>query len=293
MASVTVVIPSFNRHSLLLEALASVFAQTVQDYELVIVDDGSTDATREALSPYKDKLRYIWKENGGEASARNRGIREARAPLIAFLDSDDLWEPTFIEATVGHFERNHHLALVGTGCVRIADGVSQARIREPVLQGDLFSTLFMRNFITASAVVVKRACLDSVGLFNESLDQATDYDLWLRIAKRHPIALLNRPLCRWRHHSGNVSQHEVRHRQCILQVIESHCNDRRISPRMNRMRRSRLHVSLGRAYLKVGRIIEAEECFRNANALTPFRIRPLRYLMTTWLRDKGRSFRSL
>jgi glycosyltransferase involved in cell wall biosynthesis len=293
MASVTVVIPTFNRHGLLLEALSSVFAQSFQDYKLVVVDDGSTDGTHAVLEPFATRLRYISKPHGGEASARNRGVREADTGFIAFLDSDDLWEPEFLSATMSHFTDNPQLGLVSTGCVLVPDGARRPRFRTPLLQGDLFATLFWRNFIAASTVVVRRECLDTVGLFDETLDQATDYDLWLRIARKYPIAVLNRPLCRWRRHEGNVSHQELRHRQCVLRVIESHCHDGRISRRQSRLRRSRLNVSLGRAYLKLGRTIEAEKCFREAIALTPFRIRPLRYLATGWFMEKGRALLSL
>jgi tetratricopeptide (TPR) repeat protein len=96
--------------------------------------------------------------------------------------------------------------------------------------------------------------------------------------------------CRWRRHPGNVTRHELRHRQRVLQVIESHCNDRRISRRSSQIRRSGLTVSLGRAYLKLGRINEAKACFREAIALTPYRVRAWRSLLRAWLIERaGRS----
>lgn len=288
MATVTVIIPTFNRRTLLLAALSSVFTQTYQDYEILVVDDGSTDGTREALAPLSAKVRYCWKPHGGEASARNRGVREATTPYIAFLDSDDLWEPTFLHTTISTLESDPALALVATGCVVIPAQERRPRIRESALRGDLFQALFVRNFITASAVVVRRACFQRVGLFNESLDQAEDYDLWLRIARDYPIAFINQPLCRWRKHAGNLSGKELRHRVCTLQVVESHYDPRRISPLLYRRRRSRLQVSLGRALLEVGRTEEAKGCFREAIALTPFRFRPWRYLGATLLAEKCR-----
>lgn len=293
MATVTVIIPTFNRRPLLLAALSSVFSQTCQDYEILVVDDGSTDGTEEALAPLSTKIRYFWNPHGGEASARNRGIREANTPYIAFLDSDDLWEPTFLQTTISTLDSDPELAMVTTGCLVIPGRERRPRIRESSLRGDLFQVLFVRNFITASTVVVRQDCFQRVGLFNENLDQATDYDMWLRIARTFPIAFLNQPLCRWRQHSGNISGNKLRHRQCVLQVIESHCHDRRISPRVSRIRRSKLKVSLGRTYLELDQIKEAVACFREAIGLAPFRVRPLCYLLTAWLKDRGRSYISL
>ena len=126
LATVTVIIPTFNRRPLLLAALSSVFSQTYQDYEVLVVDDGSTDGTEAALAPLSTKTRYCWKPNDGEASARNRGIREANTPYIAFLDSDDLWEPTFLHTTISTLESDPALAMEGRAS-RMTDGPSTLR----------------------------------------------------------------------------------------------------------------------------------------------------------------------
>jgi glycosyltransferase involved in cell wall biosynthesis len=281
MPAVTVIIPTFNRSRLLIEALTSVMDQTFRDSEIVVVDDGSTDDTQEALVPFANRIRYVRKANGGEASARNRGIQEARARRVAFLDSDDRWEPAFLETTMQHLDRHPELGLVATACSVVPEGHQRRRIRRAMLQGDLLLTLFSRNFITASAVLINRDCFAKVGFFNEQLDQATDYDMWLKIARAYPIAFLNKPLCRWRRHEGNSSRDELRHRQCVLKVIEANCDPSRIPQALYQRRRSRLWVSLGRVYLGLGRIEEGNACFREAIALTPYRFRPWRYLWFT------------
>jgi glycosyltransferase involved in cell wall biosynthesis len=293
MSRVTVIIPTFNRRKLVLEALASVFAQTFRDCEIVVVDDGSTDDTQEALAPFANRIRYVRKVNGGEASARNRGIQEAHTGHVAFLDSDDLWEPTFLETATKHLDRHPELGLVATACSGIPTGRDHPRIRRALLHGDLFRLLFCRNFITASAVLINGECFREVGFFNEDLDQATDYDMWLKIARAYPIAFLNKPLCRWREHAGNTSRHELRHRQCVLEIVASHFDPSRIPERMYKHRRSRLCVSLGRVYLKTGRIVEAQRCFREAIGLTPYRFRPWRYFWMTRLQGKGNGMSNL
>lgn len=278
MPRVTAIVTTYNRCGLLIEALSSVFAQTSLDTETVVVDDGSTDETPAALAPFANRIRYVRKTHGGEASARNRGIHEARSGHVAFLDSDDLWEPTFLETTMTHFDRHHELGLVTTACSVIPGGDGHPRMRTALLQGDLFRLLFCRNFITASAVLVNRDCFKQVGFFNEDLDQATDYDMWLRIARAYPIAFLNQPLCRWRQHAGNTSRDELRHRQCVLEVIAANFDPSRIPERDYRRRSSRLQVSLGRVYLRLGHLSKAKDCFRQAIACNPWRIRPWRFM---------------
>ena len=292
MPPVTVIIPTFNRSRLILEALSSVFAQTFQDFEIVLVDDGSTDDTHETLAPFASRIRYIRKANGGEASARNRGVHEAHTAFVAFLDSDDRWEPTFLETAMKHLDRHPGLGMVATACSAAPGGQEHPGIRKRLLQGDLYCLLFRRNFITASAVVVNRDCFEVVGFFSENLDQANDYDMWLRIARVYPMAFLNQPLCRWRQHAGNTSRDELRHRQCVLQVVAAHFDPFRISQDDYQRRRSHLSVSLGRVYLKLGRCEEAEACFREAITLTPFQVRPWRWLWATLLSSRSKAIAS-
>lgn len=286
MATVTVIIPSYNRKHLLGETLLSVFSQTFCDKEIIVVDDGSTDGTRAFLKAFEGRIRYVHKTNGGEASARNFGILQAHTPYLAFLDSDDLWEPTFLETTTKILGRHSELGLISTSCAVFPKGTTRPRSGTHFLKGDLFHRLFSHNFITTSAVVAKRECFEKVGTFNEGLDQAADYDMWLRIAASYPIALLNRPLCQWREHSGNISQHHLQHRQRVLQVVEANFDPTRISHWSFRQRRSRLLVSLGRAYLQLGQVPEAKKYFQRAMKLTPYRVRPWQYLGMAYLRDK-------
>lgn len=280
-SSVTVIIPTYNRKDLVLQALSSVYAQTVQVHEIIVVDDGSTDGTQSQLHPHADRIRYIRQTHSGEANSRNRGLREATGIHVAFLDSDDLWEPSFLETTVSYLERYPLLALVGTACMTIPERERRPRTQVPSMQGDLFPCLFQQNFITASAVTARRSCLQHIGFFDETLDQATDYDFWLRVAHAYPIGFLNQPLCRWRRHPGNVSRHELRHRQCVLHVIERNYDATKVPPRLYRRRLSKLLVSLGRAYVRGHQIDEARACLRRAVILSPWRFRSWLYYFST------------
>jgi len=273
MATVTVIIPTYNRSALLMEALLSVDAQTYRDYDVIVVDDGSTDDTRTALKAWKDRIRYLWKPNGGEASARNYGIRHAHTDYVAFLDSDDRWMPEFLATTISYLLAHPEIALLSTACRVLPGDERRPKIREPLLEGNLFSRLFMQNFVTASAVVLRHSCLDEVGLFDESLGQATDYDLWLRISRHHPIAFINQPLCLWRLHAGNISSNEMQHRQRVLDVVTRNFDSTRISCRSYALRQARLLGSLGRAYRRGGNKKLATMDHARALRLTPWRPR--------------------
>lgn len=283
--TVSVVIPTYNRRALLLEALASVFAQTYPDYEIIVVDNESTDGSREALTPFLDRIRYF-PQAPSVAIARNRGIREAKAPYVGFLDSDDLWEPDFLAITVRHLKENPKMGMICTASQDIPEGSRRRRIRKRVLVGDLFPLLFRQTLVNASAVVVRRECFEKVGYFDEKLATAEDYDMWLRLSSAFPIMFLNTPLVRRRKHPGNASRNRVLLRECALQVLESHYDSDRVSRSVYDRLRSELYISLGRAHSKLGDPEKARTCFRQAASVTPYRLRPRRYLFLAALAGK-------
>ena len=275
MPTVTVIIPTYNRREMVCQAVRSAQVQLYRDLTILVIDDGSTDGTDRACLQLGSNVCYHWQANHGEASARNQGIRLASSPFVAFLDSDDQWHPAFLKIVMEEFEMDPDLALVSTGCVESPGNKHRPRRAPSRISGDVFVPLFSRNFVTTSAVVLKRSCFDRVGFFDERLEQAEDYDMWLRIAQVLPVAFINQPLCRWRRHPGNVSANKIEQKTALLHVIEAYKTDPRISSELYAMRRSRLLVSLGRAYARGGRLPEAHRCFSDALTLTPYRMKPL------------------
>lgn len=288
MPAVTVVIPTYNRKALLLQALDSVFAQTYPDYEIIVVDDESTDGTREALTPFLGRIRYIPKFHGGASSGRNRGIREARAPHVAFLDSDDLWEPDFLAITMTYLKENPEVAMVCTAWRTMPGGRRRPRIRKRLVVGNLFPLLFRQTFVRTSAVVARRECFEKVGYFDENLPVAEDYDMWLRLTFAFPITFLNAPLVRGREHPGRLSRNRVLLREYALRVVESHYDPTKVPRSVYDRLRSEIYVSMGRAHMKVGEIQRAKACFHQAADLTPYRLRPRRYLWLALLAGRRR-----
>lgn len=205
---VSVIIPAYNAQSHIAETLASVFGQTYKDYEVIVVDDGSTDETLQVLRDCGDKIRLLTKVNGGPASARNLAIKYARGELIAFLDSDDLWVKDKLAEQVSFLDQHAEVGLVYSEALMFAQEGEQKLIKRKLgyTEAPTFCKLLGGNFIPNLTVVLRRACIDKVGWLNEarSLIAVEDYEYWLRVAKIFPIAGIARPLAYYRLREGNL-----------------------------------------------------------------------------------------
>lgn len=192
---VSVIIPTYNRAWIVKEAIDSVLAQEFADYELIVVDDGSTDATAEVLSGYGERICALRQKNKGVSAARNKGIQSAGGNLIAFLDSDDLWLPSKLDRQVAFFQKHPHAVACQTEETWIRNGLRvnpKKRHRKP--SGMIFEPSLELCLVSPSAVMIRRSLFDQVGLFDESLPACEDYDLWLRISCRFPVDRIATPL---------------------------------------------------------------------------------------------------
>lgn len=196
-AMISVIIPTFDRREYVVEAVASVLAQkdVPEPCEIIVVDDGSTDATSSALTQFREKIRYIFQDRKGVSAARNRGIIESKGEYIAFLDSDDLWLPDKLSRQLAWFYRNPEALLCQTEEFWIRNGKRlNPRGYHKKPRGFCFPLLLQRCLVSPSAAAVRRAVFDKVGLFDESLPACEDYDLWLRIGCKYPLGLIEEPL---------------------------------------------------------------------------------------------------
>jgi len=193
MPNVSVIIPAYNRRYLLQDALESVLRQDYSDYEIIVVDDGSPDNTYNTLKKYKGHIRYIYQKHKGVSSARNTGIRAAEGAYIAFLDSDDLWMPAKLSMQMQFIQKMPDTCICYTRekWIRYGRAITPPQIYMPPLDKDIFQRLLSCCFIGASSVIIRRDMFDLIGYFDENLPCCEDLDLWLRIAVRYPIYLVN------------------------------------------------------------------------------------------------------
>jgi glycosyltransferase involved in cell wall biosynthesis len=192
---IAVIIPTYNRAHLLPRAVGSVLSQTRRDFELIIVDDGSTDSTPalQILKNLDSRLHYVrYPDNRGVSHARNFGVRQTSATWIAFLDSDDEWLPQKLEKQMAYATAHPETALNQTKELWIRNGkrVNPPKTHEKPV-GDLFAASLRRCMITPSSVMLKRQLFLDMGGFNELLTACEDYDLWLRITCRHQAGLVD------------------------------------------------------------------------------------------------------
>jgi glycosyltransferase involved in cell wall biosynthesis len=192
---VSVIIPTYNRAWCLREAVDSVLTQNFRDFELIVVDDGSTDDTPRLLQEYGDAIRVFRQENRGVSAARNAGISVSRGALIAFLDSDDLWLQGKLARQVEFFKAHADALICQTEEIWVRNGrrVNPGK-RHRKRGGMIFEPSLDLCLVSPSAVMVRRELFDRVGLFDESLPACEDYDLWLRVSCRFPIGLIETPL---------------------------------------------------------------------------------------------------
>jgi glycosyltransferase involved in cell wall biosynthesis len=192
---VSVVVPTYNRAGVLGRALDSVFSQTRQPEQVIVVDDGSTDGTSEVIKRDYPLVTWLRQTNAGVSAARNRGIAEASSEWIAFLDSDDEWQPGKLERQLDALRQHPSFHICHTNEIWIRNGkrVNEGK-RHAKSGGWIFQRCLPLCVISPSSVIVRRALLEELGGFDESLPVCEDYDMWLRICSRHPVLFLEEPL---------------------------------------------------------------------------------------------------
>lgn len=206
---VSVIIPTFNRAHCLGQAIQSVLHQTFGDLELVVVDDGSTDHTPEALRHVgDDRLRILVREHRGISAALNVGIRTARGAYIARLDSDDLWLPHMLATLVPFLDRRPEIGAVYGGAQPIDKEGNPLPFMQGIPQrypGDSLKSLLYEDCTVSIATVIRRSCFEDVGLYDESLKTGEDWDMTLRIARHYRLAYVEEVVAQARYHEGNTT----------------------------------------------------------------------------------------
>jgi len=208
MPQVSVIVPTYNQAPFVAATVESALAQTYPNVEIIVVDDGSTDDTQAVLATYRDRIHYLYQENRGLAAARNAGFLASHGDYVHFLDSDDLIPPDKLARHVAILEAEPGFGLVYSAWQQVnADGTEILGQLRPNRQGHLLKELLRRDFFFfPSAAVLRRACLERVGLFDESLRWGEDADMWLRLARAgYAFGYLDQPLLQYRIHAQSMT----------------------------------------------------------------------------------------
>lgn len=205
---VSVVIATRDYGHYLADALRSVQRQTFTSWDLLVIDDGSRDHTADTVRPFLTdrRIRYIRSDTLGQSRAKNLGLRLSRSPLISYLDGDDVWLPTKLERQVRLLQTEKHLGVVF--CRRFLidpDGLIRPSVHEECPRGMIFDEMLQNNFACFSSVMVRREVLEHVGAFDNQLELAIDYDLWLRVARSYAFDYIDEALVKYRMGHANLS----------------------------------------------------------------------------------------
>jgi glycosyltransferase involved in cell wall biosynthesis len=229
---VSIVIATYNRAHLLPATLESIFDQRFQEFEIVVVDDGSTDDTRKVLRPYESRLQYVYQVNCGPSSARNLGVRHASAPWISIQDSDDLCAPNHLETLYGFVERHPGCGMVFANGAYLGGPVHNretivpaAKSRQLQERGVQLADLFDKSIVRLQAALISRTAYEALGGHDESLRICMDLDLAFRLLMSFPVAYLDQVVFSYRKHEGNIGRNEELRLTENIRVIQKLVRD--------------------------------------------------------------------
>jgi glycosyltransferase involved in cell wall biosynthesis len=279
---VSVVIATYNRAPFLAETIESVLGQDFKNLEIIVVDDGSTDETRQVLGPYAARIHYFHQENRGPSAARNFGVRQARAAWIAIQDSDDLCAPNHLTALFQYACSHPDCAMVFANGAYLGGPehhrdtiIPSEKSHRLAEKGVQLEDLFDKSIVRLQAALISKACYEAVGGHDESLRISMDLDLAFRLFNRFPLAYLDEVVFHYRKHSGNISgNQELRLRENIRVIekllsenprAESILGKRRVAARL-----AYRYYRLAKGRWKHGERDQAREALKEAVALRPF-----------------------
>lgn len=277
---ISVIIPTYNCSQYLENTLQSVLNQTCNDFEIIVIDDGSTDNTSDTIKPYASHIQYHRQENKGAASARNQGIKLSSGKYVAFLDSDDLWEPEKLADQMNIIKNQPDFPIIHTNASIIDSEGSMIRKsaneKRQSCNGMIFEEFFLKNIslILTSSVIIDRKCLENIDLFDENFPVLQDYDLFLRLAWRYPVFFIDRPLVkyRFRPHSltrTNISKNILDSEKILEKTISEHRDYFDQHPALLRKKRKMLTMYSAKQLFYAGEFRQSRRYFRKVMFSSP------------------------
>jgi glycosyltransferase involved in cell wall biosynthesis len=298
--SVSVIIATYNRAAFLAETIDSVLGQRFPDFELIVVDDGSTDDTREVLAAYGEKVRVFRQQNRGPSAARNLGARYARGAWLSIQDSDDLAAPDHLEALLGFAAGRRALGMVFANGAYLGGEfhdrrtiIPEGKSRRLARRGVRLADLFDKSIVRLQAALIAKEAFDAVGGFDETLRISMDLDLSFRLFMRYPVAYLDRVVFFYRKHEGNIGRDQERRLTENIYVIEKLLSEHPQAERL--LGRSRVARRLAYRYYRLaksrwqgGARSGALEAIKKAIALRPLSLK-YRLYKRLWMLSDARS----
>ncbi len=284
MPTVSIIIPTYNREHLLGRAIQSVLDQTYQNFELIIVDDGSTDDTEKLVKSFNsEKIRYIWHgENKGPSAARNTGIQSAKGDYIAFQDSDDEWMPRKLEKQMRAFETaSPAVGIVYTGRYSIKNDKKDYAppTKWTPIDGDIFSSLLKACLVPAQVALVKRDCFERAGMFDERFPALVDWELFLRMSRYYQFKCINEPLVIKYHQPDSITENQSACIKGFEQMLETYFED----IKQDKTLLARYYFWLGHLLYSNGKLSEGWNYFVRSLKAYPLDIRVVGALLVSLL----------
>lgn len=293
--AVSVVIATYNRANYLRETIDSVLGQRFQNFELIVVDDGSTDETREVVASYGTRVQFIYQENRGPSAARNLGVRNASGEWISFQDSDDLCLSGHLETLFGYVRQHPELGMVFANGGYVGGQehgretiIPEAKSRRLAEKGVRLADLFDKSIVRLQAALISKRCYDELGGHDEDLRISMDLDLTFRLFSRYPVAYLDEVVFSYRRHSGNTGANQELRLSENIRVIEKLLADndhaetllgkRRIAARL-----AYRYYRLAKGRWKQGSRAEARQAISEAASLSPLSVK-YRLYQLCWCR---------
>lgn len=280
MPKVSIITPAYNSEFYIKDAIHSVLSQTYSDFELIVVDDGSTDKTQEIVNSYvtqyPQKIKYIYQANAGPSKARNTAIEHSQGEYIALLDADDIWAKERLERQVKIFETNPKIALVHANITGISSSgkiIKSFKRNQQYLSGCIFEHLFLRKAdIASSTVLLRKDCLKETGLFDEHLSRlgSEDRDLWLRIAQKFPIQYIDFELAYYRIREGSMSQDYAKMLKGRLYIVDKYTPEKGPRNSLRRAALAKIYRDLGDLYLYQQKFSEARVYYDQSIRFNPY-----------------------
>lgn len=280
MPEVSVIIPVYNGEKFIKEALDSVFAQTFHDFEIIVVNDGSTDSTERSLSKYMGQITYVVQMNQGQSVSRRRGLQESTGNFVAFLDADDIWIPRKLERQVGFALAHPEYGIVTTDVASFEDQqtvLSSLKQWHQIPDGYVLENLLFDNWIPPSAALVRRECFDRVTTFDVPPPCfGEDWMMWMEIAAHYPIHFVDEVLvCRRLHPESVSSQADEVQFRCLLrnlEIMEERIPQFRAQPALIREAAFRICFRRGLGDLQAIRVLAARDKLRRAIGYRPYSV---------------------